>query len=494
MGMDEGVRKPVPAICLLPVDDHQHRLDIRDPEIEWSWQLAGVLDYDVSSKLWFVQKVDSSGRIVDENGKPVVNVGLLPREKPLDLQTQYWIPRIQVMFLAEDPQIFARRVATAFKSRQEHESALRYNLCLDCMPNERIGELSSVALRRMTFLAKDDTCSVKSSKRIDSVLQNLEKEVTFDYWRSMNDLVLRQVIENQKTKYSFIQPPELKRRKTPWKGTLDIPLYDFDNIFQSFSSKSMLTKPEAVMAICKCQYECLEVRSKSIFHVSLLKHMRIEEFEQTQSMVISQVSVFLKDAWIENLRKYIRSCFCDIGKGWFNIYETDFYVYTQSKLKKFMEMMKFCMQDGLRFLIMESLVNFTNMLRDSCIACLDIPNDYEWSNDLMTSSLPPKKNPLFLVDLLLDTDGPHYSTPTAQFPNILIQIFDKAINSTQDIPQIEQYVIEGITWAEKQLLEAVGLHEPPVYEKLRQQCTEYINFCFDTIESLCLNNMNVLWS
>ncbi|CAH8296820.1 unnamed protein product, partial [Schistosoma turkestanicum] len=37
-----------------------------------------------------------------------------------------------------------------------------------------------------------------------------------------------------------------------------------------------------------------------------------------------------------------------------------------------------------------------------------------------------------------------------------------------------QYVIEGITWAEKQLLEAVGLHEPPV-EKLRQQCTEYIN-------------------
>lgn len=77
-------------------------------------------------------------------------------------------------------------------------------------------------------------------------------------------------------------------------GTLDIPLYDFDNIFQSFSSKSMLTKPEAIMAIRKCQYECLKVRSKSIFHVSLSKHMRIEEFEQTQFMVISQVSIFLK--------------------------------------------------------------------------------------------------------------------------------------------------------------------------------------------------------
>lgn len=49
--------------------------------------------------------------------------------------------------------------------------------------------------------------------------------------------------------------------------------------------------------------------------------------------------------------------------------------------------MKFCMQDGLRYLIMDSLINFTNMLRDSCIACLNIRNEYEWTNDLMTSSL-----------------------------------------------------------------------------------------------------------
>ncbi|CAH8652543.1 unnamed protein product [Schistosoma rodhaini] len=474
LGMEEGVRKPIPAVCLLPVNDHQHSLDIRSPEIDWKWQLSGVLDYDVCSKLWFVQKVDSKGRILDESGNTVINDGLLPSGKLLELNTQYWIPRIQVMFLAEDPQIFAKRVATAFKSRQEHESALRYNLYLDCMPNEGIGELSSAVLKRMTFLAKDETRAIRNSKGIDSVLQNLEREVTFDYWRSMNDLILRQLIKKQGTQYHFVQPPEIKRRKTPWKGTLDIPLYDFDNIFQSFSSKSMLTKPEAIMAIRKCQYECLEVRSKSIFHVLLSKHMRIEEFEQTQSMVISQVSIFLKDAWIENLRKHIRTCFRDIGKGWFNIYETDFYVYTQSKLKKFMEMMKFCMQDGLRYLIMDSLLNFTNMLRDSCISCLNIPNEYEWTNDLMTSSLPPKRNPIFLVDLQLDTDGPHYSTPITQFPNTLIQIFDKAINSVQDVPQIEQYVIEGITCVEKQLLEAVGLHEPQV-ERLRQQFTEYIN-------------------
>ncbi|KAH8863214.1 Dynein heavy chain 1, axonemal [Schistosoma japonicum] len=378
------------------------------------------------------------------------------------------------MFLAEDPHIFARRVANAFKSRQQHESALRYNMYLDCMPNEGIGELSSAVLKRMTFLAKGCIHSIKSSKWLENMLQNLEKEVTFDYWRSMNDMILRQLIERRKMQYCFIQLPEVKRRKIPWKGTLDIPQYDFDNIFQSFSSKSMLTKPEAIMAICKCEYECLEARSKSLFHVSLSKYMRIEEFEQTQSMVISQVSIFLKDTWIENLRKHIRTCFRDSGKGWFNIYERDFYVYSQSKLKKFMEMIKFCMQDGLRFLIMESLTNFTIMIRDSCTACLNLPNDYTWTNDLMTSSLLPKRNPIFLVDLILDLEGPHYSTPIAQFPSSLVQIFDKAINSVQDVPQIEQFVIEGITCVDKQLLESVGLHEPSV-DKLREQFKEYIN-------------------
>ncbi|CAH8612538.1 unnamed protein product [Heterobilharzia americana] len=328
LGIDGGVRKPVPAVCLLPEDDNQHELDIRDPEIKWKWQLAGVLDYDLRSKLWFVQKVDSSGRILDNNGKPIVNGGLLPNGTFAELNTQYWIPRIQLMFLAEDPHIFAERVATAFRDRQQHESALRYNLYLDCMPNEGIGELSNAVLKRMTFLAKDDACSIKKSKGLDNIIQNLEKEVIFDYWRSMNDLILRQLIEKQKNQYRFIQPPEIKKRKIPWKGTLDIPKYDFDVMFQKFSSKSMFNK-------------IAEVRSKSLLHVPLSKHMRIEEFEQTQSMVILQVSMFLKDTWLENFRKHIRTCFRDTGKGWFNIYETDFYVYSQSKLKKFMEMIKF---------------------------------------------------------------------------------------------------------------------------------------------------------
>ncbi|KAA0186443.1 Dynein heavy chain 1 axonemal, partial [Fasciolopsis buskii] len=85
----------------------------------------------------------------------------------------------------------------------------------------------------------------------------------------------------------------------------------------------------------------------------------------------------------------------------------------------------------------------------------------------------PKKNPIFLVDLVLDADGPHYSTPLKNFITIPVSLFDKAINSVQDVPQLERFVMEGISSAENPLLEAVGMHEPPV-EALRQKLQEYV--------------------
>lgn len=48
-------------------------VDGRDPSITWAWCSAGVLDYDPDSKLYLVQKVNKKNRIIDEQGKPVVN-------------------------------------------------------------------------------------------------------------------------------------------------------------------------------------------------------------------------------------------------------------------------------------------------------------------------------------------------------------------------------------------------------------------------------------
>jgi hypothetical protein len=57
-----------------------------------------------------------------------------------------------------------------------------------------------------------------------------------------------------------------------------------------------------------------------------------------------QVALFLKDSWISTLRAAIRTSLRDVGRGWFNLHESNWEVYQISKLKKFMEMVKFNMQ------------------------------------------------------------------------------------------------------------------------------------------------------
>ena len=72
----------------------------------------------------------------------------------MTLASQYWIPRVRLMFMAEDPSQFAARVTAAYNSRRQTEAHLRYNLYIDCMPMEGIGELDQASLKRMTEWAK----------------------------------------------------------------------------------------------------------------------------------------------------------------------------------------------------------------------------------------------------------------------------------------------------------------------------------------------------
>jgi len=58
------------------------------------------------------------------------------------------------MFRAEDPRLFAERVADAFAARRETEALLRYHLYVDCMPMHGVGELDQASLKRMTDWAK----------------------------------------------------------------------------------------------------------------------------------------------------------------------------------------------------------------------------------------------------------------------------------------------------------------------------------------------------
>lgn len=69
--------------------------------------------------------------------------------RPPLLICQYWVPRIQLLFCAEDPRVFTQRVVQANALRKKTEALLLYNLYVDCMPSEGRRLLNEQSLGRI---------------------------------------------------------------------------------------------------------------------------------------------------------------------------------------------------------------------------------------------------------------------------------------------------------------------------------------------------------
>lgn len=66
---------------------------------------------------------------------------------------QYWVPRVRLLFLAEDPRVFAQRVIAANDLRKKTQALLLYNLYVDCMPVDGLQSIEEKSLLRMKQLA-----------------------------------------------------------------------------------------------------------------------------------------------------------------------------------------------------------------------------------------------------------------------------------------------------------------------------------------------------
>uniref|UniRef100_A0A8C5KDU7 Dynein axonemal heavy chain 1 n=1 Tax=Jaculus jaculus TaxID=51337 RepID=A0A8C5KDU7_JACJA len=475
MGLEPGSqnRKPVPGKALLPTDDFLGHEDPKSPELDYKWCEVGVLDYDEEKKLYLVHKTDKRGLVRDEMGMPILSGGATTQERPPLLFFQYWVPRIQLLFCAEDPRVFTQRVVQATALRKNTEALLLYNLYVDCMPSEGQQLISEQSLNRIKQWALS-TPRMRRGPQVLEYISNLSREVNLDYERSMNKINFDHIVSSNPDTFSYVTLPKKEDEKVPEYGLVSVPKYPFREQKEDFTFVSLLTRSEVITALSKVRAECNKVTSMSLFHSSLSKYSRLEEFEQIQSQTFSQVQMFLKDSWVSTLKVAMRSSLRDMSKGWYNLYETNWEVYLMSKLRKLMELIKYMLQDTLRFLVQDSLASFSQFISDACYSVLDCTDDMVWGDDLINSPYRPRKNALFIIDLVLDSSGVHYSMPLENFEVTLLNLFDKGILATHAVPQLEKLVMEDIFISGDPLLESVGLHEPLV-EELRAVITNAVH-------------------
>uniref|UniRef100_A0A3Q3IZZ6 Dynein, axonemal, heavy chain 1 n=1 Tax=Monopterus albus TaxID=43700 RepID=A0A3Q3IZZ6_MONAL len=490
LGSAEGSpdRKPIPAKALLPTDDSilsgkmssamycvkkdrcyflcsdgsslslSSEEDTKSFCLEYSWHLVGVLDYSKEKRQYLVQKVHCNSKVTDEEGKP--------GENPFIAGAEYWVPRIRLLFTAEDPRVFVERIWFALRLRENTEALLLYHLSLDCMPICRgTPSLDTPSLDRMKELALSTPrlreyclCSV------EKCIGDLEKEVKLEYYRTMNRMTFDKVVMSHPEEFSHITLPKKDPEYVPQKGCVPVPHFAYKENQAAFVFRSLLTKPEVICVLSEVRSECIKVAAMRLFNVSLIKPLRLDEFEVIQSQMHTKIGLFLRETWRVTLGSSIRYNLGSMGRGAYNVNESRWDMYKLSKLYKLMTVVHFNMQDSLRYLVKDSLLSLTHLLLDACHSVLMCPEDLIWGSNLITSPYKPKKHPVFLVDLVLDQTGVHYSTPLENFATSVVNLFDKAILATYKVPLLDRFVMQNLFMADDLWLESVNLWEPEVIE------------------------------
>ena len=362
------------------------------------------------------------------------------------------VPRALLLFEAEDPHKFVIRLADAYAFRETTEKQLQQQLYIDSMPRSRVQPLPH------------QTASVVTNQVSGQYHDGILKEVNIHYQRIENEMIFAaEAIKNPRLfetlQWAFVSKPCLPLTQFP-----QIPQYNYEQARRQFSFASLLTRAEVIDSLGRVRQECNKVIDLTMFNTNTTKPLRLEEFEQSQLSACTTTTLYLEDPWINATRGGVRSALQYMGKGWFNLDERNYATYAQSKMFKMLNVIRFNMQDALRYLVEGSCRSYLQMLDETCKPCYTLSNDFVWGKDLKNSKFIATRAPILLMELTLGETEAAYKTSVDAIRKTMVSIFDAGIARTQSVPQIERGVVNKIFWKGNALLESVGRLEPHINE------------------------------
>jgi dynein heavy chain len=255
----------------------------------------------------------------------------------------------------------------------------------------------------------------------------------------------------------------------------------FAESLKQFKFQSFLPRTEIIEALTKVRTDCNRLAEVNIFNTRITKSVRLEEFEQIQTQSFSQEIGFIKDSLILSLKNGIKTSLKDVGKGWFNLQETRMELYEVSKLKKFMNVVKFMMEDSLRFLVMDSLENYTSFLEISASSKVQVNST---SDVTISKTLDRKKFPLFMIDMgILDGKKIIYRTPLSTFEEKLVSLYKNPIGFLQSVPTLERDIMENLIWTHTPMLVWYNTHMEEAVTSIQKRITDAISSALVPITS-----------
>lgn len=310
---------------------------------------------------------------------------------------------------------------------------------------------------------------------MERVEENLIEEIEEDYSRTMNKIIFDSYIGDFTAKFDIEdvlalreQSKQSGHRQEPFgtgaQGIIRMDsqtpahsknfsysdTYNFDETFKEFCFSSLFIKKEAIEALQEIRIKCIDVQEKQLFsydwEASEIK--RVDEFKTIQESAISQLGNQLKGQWIGAMIGLVRSKFGSIGKGWFNMKETNKLTYEYGKLKRFLTVIRLNMQDSVFDLLKRSLKGFVRFFKLRIPARVCVKSENEIENEYVEGSI---RQPVLSIDFIQVAGKEEFNFlfKPDKIKNDLLNLFEKAVDELKTIPDLEPKILEGLNKAKK---------------------------------------------
>jgi dynein heavy chain, axonemal len=170
---------------------------------------------------------------------------------------------------------------------------------------------------------------------------------------------------------------------------------------------------------------------------------------------------YLHDAFVMQLHRGITGSLNRVGKGWFNIHESNHRTYAYSKLKKLLTVVRFMMEDSLRYLVLSSLSAFAKFTSAVC----DVAVTVHSTRDVAIERAPRvRRHPLLTVSLLIhpETLRVVFSDNVEAYPGQMVALMLRGIAASEGLCQLEPLVMTKLYWAYRPKLQSVHPQEEEV--------------------------------
>ncbi|EDW63520.1 dynein axonemal heavy chain 1 [Drosophila virilis] len=439
LGIVGGDRYPLPARAYLP-----YNRSLRSCR----WAMAAVSSYNEKTDLWTLTSLDD--------------------------ECTYEVPKLQFMFLAEDPHKYIQRLKSAVHERHKGEQLMLMELIVDCVLHDDIESTTFQSFKPIEALLQQSNVSEQCKRRLRS-------EVNIVFERLMALYELEQFIIHMPKEFPQFRnislkefmpaaaPVDFAEQERRELQALGINIKEKRYLWLRASLFYCAGGIEAMMGVA---VECQHIETLTIFVCNFNKPTALVDFLQSQEAHSDTVSTFLKVYWPEQLTTVITLVLRALGKGWLDISLNNWTVYQMCKIFPFIWQVKFRMQESMEVLLLSSLMNFSKLVCDPCLQFLPLKHNYKWTSDFIETEFPFPK-PVFALTIGINEERKvFYSTNPDDFQPSLMDIYKRGLEKTSGVRTIDAEVMSNLKFAHNLYILTVELIEDKFLEQndLMRRC------------------------